>query len=275
MLHRSIAAALAAALMGALASLAPGAASAADCGPAPAAGVLDAGAFAVLAAALPPGRLTIVCLGSSSTQGVGASSPGRTYPAQLAALLADRMPDRGLQIVNKGISGEIVADNLRRLGRDALDLRPSLVIWQVGTNDALRGVPAEDLRAQLADGIRRIREAGSLVALMDPQPLAAPEKERAVAAASAVIGEVARATGTPLFARHRLVADMLASGGFTRAALYSDDGLHMSDAGYRCLAQDLADLLAPAPRAVEAKARPAAPKVVPAAARVVPARVGG
>src|SRR5690348_16668712 len=36
--------------------------------------------------------LRIVAIGSSSTSGVGASAPARSYPARLAALLAARLP---------------------------------------------------------------------------------------------------------------------------------------------------------------------------------------
>src|SRR4051812_45968003 len=36
--------------------------------------------------------LTIVAIGSSSTEGVGASSPGATYPGRLETLLGTRFP---------------------------------------------------------------------------------------------------------------------------------------------------------------------------------------
>jgi acyl-CoA thioesterase I len=188
--------------------------------------------------------LRIVSLGSSSTQGVGATSPARTYPAQLEAILERRLPGRTVEVVNKGVGGDTIEDNLRRLG-EVLRLRPDLVIWQVGTNDALSGVRPDRVRAELLDGIRQIEGQGAEVVLMDPQPLPAPEKERVVATITDAIGEVARETRTPLFPRHALMRQWLRAGEFTTASLYAGDGLHMTDAGYHCLAEDLADTLVP------------------------------
>ena len=47
--------------------------------------------------------LRIVAVGSSSTQGVGASGPSRTYPAQLALALADRLPGASLDVGDDGV----------------------------------------------------------------------------------------------------------------------------------------------------------------------------
>ena len=189
-------------------------------------------------------ELRIVSFGSSSTQGVGASSPTKTYPAQLDAILERRLPGRAIEVVNAGVGGETVEDNMRRLD-SVLRLRPDLVIWQVGTNDALRGVAPDRVRVELLEGVRRIEARGAEVVLMDPQPLQSPEEERAIAAMSGAIGEAARETRTPLFPRHALMRQWLRSGEFTSASLYVGDGLHMTDAGYRCLAEDLADALVP------------------------------
>jgi lysophospholipase L1-like esterase len=120
------------------------AAPAERCAP-PSASIVQASAGLVRAALIADGKLTIVCLGSSSTQGVGATAPGRTYPAQLDAILKRRLPGLGVEVANRGIGGEVVSDNLNRLDRDALALRPDLVVWQVGTNDALRGLPPVEL----------------------------------------------------------------------------------------------------------------------------------
>jgi acyl-CoA thioesterase-1 len=190
--------------------------------------------------------LRIVAVGSSSTQGVGASGPSRTYPAQLALALADRLPGTTVEVLNKGVGGEVVADNLRRLERDVLRQKPDLVIWQVGTNDALRGLPLDTVQAQLLDGISRIREQGAALLLMDPQPVPSPRDEQAIAIMSAMIAKIAKATGTPLFSRHERMLGWISGGTLAVSTIYSKDGLHKTDASYRCLALDVADMLAPA-----------------------------
>ena len=81
-------------------------------------------------------------------------------------------------------------------------LRPDLVIWQVGTNDALTDVSGDALRRQVLDGVARVRRAGAEVVLMDPQPLPDAERERAVKAIELVLERTAREAGVPLLPRH-------------------------------------------------------------------------
>jgi lysophospholipase L1-like esterase len=111
--------------------------------------------------------LRIVALGSSSTEGVGASAPDRTYPAVLQALLARDLPEQ-VAVLNHGIGGEDVDDMMRRLP-GVIAERPDLVIWQTGSNDALRGVPIDRFEAETRAGIVQLRDAGIDVMLMEPQ----------------------------------------------------------------------------------------------------------
>jgi lysophospholipase L1-like esterase len=188
------------------------------------------------------GGLTIVALGSSTTQGVGASAPMRAYPAQLAGMLQARLPGRSVDVHNKGVGGETVADNLRRLERDVLALGPDLVIWQVGTNDALRDIPPAQVRGELLAGLARLRAAGIDVVLMDPQPLTGDRDDDGVAMTTMLQATAAEA-GIALVPRGALMRHWLGSGTFTVADLFVADRLHMSDTGYRCLAEQVADLV--------------------------------
>src|SRR5271157_337167 len=46
------------------------------------------------------GRVRIVAIGSSSTEGVGASSPAANYPSQLRALLETSLPRDEFDVIN-------------------------------------------------------------------------------------------------------------------------------------------------------------------------------
>ena len=59
--------------------------------------------------------LRIVAIGSSSTEGVGASTPARTYPARLEAILERRHPDLPVEVLNRGKGGESVVETEPRL----------------------------------------------------------------------------------------------------------------------------------------------------------------
>src|SRR4051794_37463834 len=50
--------------------------------------------------------VNVVTIGSSSTEGDGASSPDLSYPGRLRAALATRFSDRTITIINVGIGGQ-------------------------------------------------------------------------------------------------------------------------------------------------------------------------
>ncbi len=83
-------------------------------------------------------------LGDSLTAGLGPSS-GRG----VSALLQQRLDAEGLnyEVVNAGVSGDTSAGGLSRLDW-ALDGDVRVLIVALGGNDALRGLPAEELKAQ-------------------------------------------------------------------------------------------------------------------------------
>ena len=64
--------------------------------------------------------IKIVAVGSSSTQGHGASSPSQSYPARLAVELAELWPRARLTVVNSGVGGERTAQMMARFERDVL-----------------------------------------------------------------------------------------------------------------------------------------------------------
>lgn len=88
----------------------------------------------------------IVCLGDSLTAGLGVS-PEDAYPAQLAARL--RSAGLNYEVVNAGVSGDTSAGGVRRLDWSMTGDVHVLVV-ALGANDGLRGLPAKDLRANLA-----------------------------------------------------------------------------------------------------------------------------
>jgi len=190
--------------------------------------------------------LRIVTIGSSSTEGVGASTPAATYPARLEAILDRRHPDLPVQVLNRGKGGESIVETAPRLERDAVAARPELVIWQLGTNDPMRGVKPETFRALAAEGIRQIRAGGADVILIEPQFLPDQEANPAYREAIAAVRAVGAAAGVPVFKRHDVMTYWLKAGRFTVPAMLSPDGLHMTDASYDCMAELLADALDPA-----------------------------
>jgi acyl-CoA thioesterase-1 len=84
------------------------------------------------------------------------------------ALLTQRLKAQGYgyQIVNASVSGETSSGGRERLPR-ALQLhQPTIVVLELGGNDGLRGLPLEELRANLAAMVQLAQAAGARVLLV-------------------------------------------------------------------------------------------------------------
>ena len=201
------------------------------------------------AAAVSGAQLVIVALGSSSTEGVAASVPARSYPAVLQASLTAALPDLHVVVLNRGISGEDAPKELGRMVADVIAVRPQLVIWQVGANAALRHADPAAFHAKVMAGVRQAQAAGIDVVLMDnqraPRVLATAGEDEAIGNA---LARVAAEAGAGLFSRDRLMATWEAEGA-PSAEFIAPDGLHHNDRGYLCVARSLARAIAHAARA--------------------------
>ncbi|MBO0735985.1 MAG: SGNH/GDSL hydrolase family protein [Alphaproteobacteria bacterium] len=188
--------------------------------------------------------LTIVAMGSSSTLGVGASSPAMNYPNRLERDLKDRFPAIPIRVINHGMSGQDVPEELTRLHRDVLAEHPDLVIWQVGTNAVLR---RDDLSADeqlIARGVALMKEHRIDVVLMDLQYAPRVLARSAWAEMERVIADIARGADVGLFRRFDIMREWDHTQRLAPAAIIGADGLHMTDASYGCLADQLAEALA-------------------------------
>src|SRR5256714_536611 len=111
----------------------------------------------------------IIAFGSSSTAGFGATSPEFNYPNRLAAQLRRQYPSAEITVVNRGKGGEDAPEMMKRLQTEVIDMKPDLVIWQVGTNAVLRNLDPAETAKIVEDGITLIQAAGADLGLVDPQ----------------------------------------------------------------------------------------------------------
>jgi lysophospholipase L1-like esterase len=188
--------------------------------------------------------LTIVAMGSSSTLGTGASSPASSYPSRLEQELRKRFPDVDIRVINHGVGGQDVPEELTRLGRDVVAEQPDLVIWQLGTNAVLR---RDDLSADeqlIGRGVASMKENGIDIVLMDLQYAPRVLLRPAVAEMERLIADLAKRTQVGLFRRFEIMKEWDRTQQLAPAAGIGPDGLHMTDAGYACLANRLAEALA-------------------------------
>jgi len=183
--------------------------------------------------------IRILAIGSSSTEGFGASSATRTYPAQLKGDLEKRWPKVQFSVLNAGIGGETVAGTLDRLEKLLSSQKFDLVIWQLGTNDAVKGDDPNKFRDLTLRGIAAARAAGDDLILLDPQYYPGirdlAEYERFVTA----ISELGEQERVPVFRRYAMMKRLGEEGEANLLAYLAADRFHMNDEGYGCLARAL------------------------------------
>jgi hypothetical protein len=114
-------------------------------------------------------RLDISVVGTGSSALPGPDGAHFAYPARLEATLQQMLKGVAVKVTAHIEARAANADMVASLAKILADDKPSLVIWQTGTADAIQGVAPEDFRNSLDDGVGAIDNAGADVILMNMQ----------------------------------------------------------------------------------------------------------
>ena len=182
----------------------------------------------------------VLAIGSSSTEGIGASSPAFSYPVQLQADLA-RMWKGAVTVENAGKGGETIFETVGRLETIRRADRPDLVIWQVGTNDAVKGGDEARFSALLRQGIDTAQALGVEMLLVDQQYYPTIRDIGRYERFVDLVNAMATVEQVPVFSRYRLMKAWGERSPDTLTSMLSSDGFHMGDRGYDCMARLIAD----------------------------------
>ncbi len=130
-------------------------------------GLWSAGANAATpAATVSPKAATILVVGDSLS-----AEYGLPRGAGWVALLEQRLAKEGFaaSVVNASISGDTSSGGRSRLPALLKQHRPTLVVIELGGNDALRGLPLAMTRDNLAQMVKASRAAGAKVLVLGMQ----------------------------------------------------------------------------------------------------------
>ena len=183
--------------------------------------------------------IQVLAIGSSSTVGIGASSPAAAYPVRLEGELQKLFNGVEVEVTNRGLSGEVATGAAERMRNTIAEVEPDLVIWQVGTNDALARVDIDSFAQNLDETIKWIAAHKIDVVLVDPQYTASLARDDHYGRIVKAIQEVARKDRVPLVLRYEAMRYL--SSQPTAAGRYlARDQFHLNDLGYRCMAEHVA-----------------------------------
>jgi hypothetical protein len=188
--------------------------------------------------------LNVLVVGSRSS--TINSSEVSAYPAKLQEALKERLPSIPVNLsveIQGGKTAEDVAAGLVKLVEAK---RPTLVIWQTGTVDAMRSVDPDDFRGAVDEGVVALQKAGADVVMVNLQY--SPRTETMISAPPYLdnMRVVAQQHDVPLFDRFAIMRHWNEAGDFD---LFSNvHGNDMAKKVHACLGRALAKFVLDAAR---------------------------
>lgn len=184
-----------------------------------------------------------VALGDSTTEGVGASSPEKSFPALVHAAICQEF--KKAKYYNLGKRGARVGDVLCDQTEEAINLRPNLITISVGANDIRGRVRLKKFRDDLANLIAKLKTETNAEIVVNniPDFTSLPSvhlvirlwAKIALSRFNSIICEQAkkyRVTFVDLYSQSKLFSK-------NYPELVSADGFHPSDSGYALWANSL------------------------------------
>jgi lysophospholipase L1-like esterase len=121
--------------------------------------------------------------------------------------------------------------------KEVEETKPDLVVWQVGTNDALRHVSIDKFKTCLRTTLAWLAEHKIDVVLIDPQYGTVLTKDDYYEKMVGAVAEVAREARVLLVDRFDAMKELQRERGDT--FYMTSDNLHLNDRGHRCMAEQL------------------------------------
>jgi acyl-CoA thioesterase-1 len=101
-------------------------------------------------------KIKILTIGASSKGGKAGNDS--SYQAIIEALLEKTIPGVDVQMIDRGFSGELARDAAERIKTEVALVKPDLVLWQLGTHDALMHMPVDDFKATVSSALDWLRD---------------------------------------------------------------------------------------------------------------------
>jgi acyl-CoA thioesterase-1 len=161
-----------------------------------------------------------------------------------AAQFSANYPEKQVQFLNRGISGNRVVDLQERWSQDCLDLKPNIVSIYIGINDTWRRydrndpTSTEQFEAGYRNLLRQTTETGAKLVLIEPFVLPVPEDRKLwrvdLDPKITVVRELAREFGARLVCLDGLFAQASSR---AHSSFWAPDGVHPSPAGHALIAK--------------------------------------
>ncbi|WP_162243081.1 SGNH/GDSL hydrolase family protein [Deinococcus sp. Leaf326] len=178
---------------------------------------------------------TIVGIGSSSMEGVGASAPQYNFLNRLDHTLSTSLPGVTLKVINAGIGGQNLMQTIARFPRDVYWVNPDLVILQAGMNDAIQSRDTDVYRDEIKKALEDLSEHNLNAVLMSNQyaGTAGLTSSTLTKTIDQINKDEAIRKGIGVIDRYSLFNTLRDQGIDVAKTYFADDLLHANDEGYR------------------------------------------
>ena len=194
-----------------------------------------------VASGIAKNKLDIAVIGSASSELTGPGGTNIAYPIWLEQTLRGLLPGVTVKVTTYTRARETASEMGAKLPRVIAETGPSLVIWQTGTADAIRGVDPEEFRVALDDGVDKLRAADADVVFVNMQYSPRTEAMLAVTAYADAMRFIALKREAVLFDRFTIMRRWNESGVFD---LYgATRTTNVAERVHDCLGRLLADVI--------------------------------
>ena len=197
--------------------------------------------------------LKIVVYGTTSSTLAGSEGARDAYPWRLEAALNRLIPGTPVEVVSRAKPRQTADKMVKTFDRTLADEKPTLVIWQTGTFDAMQGINPGEFLLSLTGGVEKMKKAGVDVILVNMQYNPRTELMVANEAYADNMRWVARERQVPLFDRLSLMRTWNDTGVIDLYAASKD--ITIAKRLHDCIGRALASLIIDAGRlnALESK----------------------
>lgn len=184
------------------------------------------------------GPVRILAVGAATATGLSSSTGGAIYPARLEKILERAFGNTNIEIIHRGVAGEVAEITADRIMSEVALDRPELVLWQLGIDDALSRVSPDAFEATVRGTIRWLKENGVDVVLVGQHYSPRLARDPNCAAIRAVLQRLASEEKVLYIRRYDVMRAIART--HTNLQLMARDNFHLSDLGYRCMAEHVA-----------------------------------
>ncbi len=170
----------------------------------------------------------------------GASSPLLSHDTDNPHYLIEEMLEKTIkgvdvQIIDRGVSGELARDTAERLKSEVALTEPDLVLWQLGASDALAQVPVADFEHTVDDTLAWLKGHDVDVVLVGLQYLRLMRKDAQYQAIREVIVRAADRNRVLRISRYE--AMQVLEQARDSVGRPTPNAFAMTEAGYACLSE--------------------------------------